>query len=318
MLKSLVVLAVLFAITQTPVPTTGQTANYGTHASAGHTQPPKSNQNRTSLVLATLQATSPGSSDNKPPDDPENDKERPIVIAKMPTVTVDRDWLDYATFGVGLVVLGVGFFGVLYAKKTLGSIADQATSLHEHAGHFKELTAAARKSAEAARDGAEAAMLNAQAVINSERAWLTASVRPKRDRPGGFVIVIKNRGNTPAKLLRLDSMMRAIVPGDPENLVIPNDYNCPEELPDTMFIVKGFMLRHRCSPETLIDSLGERSAIAGARKFLMVYGRIQYEDVFHLAKEGVRIVHDTCWCYVYDPTAKKFRMGGPDRYTKNT
>lgn len=63
-------------------------------------------------------------------------------------MTLDRNWLDYSTFGVGVIVLIVGVFGVRYAKRTLDAIADQATTLHEHAEHFESLSAATNRQAD--------------------------------------------------------------------------------------------------------------------------------------------------------------------------
>jgi hypothetical protein len=117
MLKSLAILAVFLAVTQAPVPVAGQTTNNSTHVSRNNKQAAKPNQGKTPPVTPPAQTQGTGEGNNKPSDDPKYDKERPIEISKLPTVTVDRDWLDYTTLGVGFVVLIVGIFGVCYAKK---------------------------------------------------------------------------------------------------------------------------------------------------------------------------------------------------------
>ena len=169
-----------------------------------------------------------------------------------------------------------------------------------------------RRAAIATRDAAEAALLNAEALVNSERAWLVAVIR-RNDKSGLFFIKIRNRGKTPARIIRLDSKAE-FVPDDPENLIIPEDYQCPAILPNTTFIVDGFTIRPGIMPKAFIEQRGKASALDSAREFLVIYGRIVYEDVFPISGKPP---NETRWCYVYLPAENRF-MGGPERYTGNS
>ncbi len=171
-----------------------------------------------------------------------------------------------------------------------------------------------RKAADAAASSAEAALLNARAVINAERAWLTVSVRESPRHDKGFYILVRNRGHTPARVISIDSNLITFVT-DPNRLVIPPDYECRVSLPDSPFVVNGFSLRNGCYPEELFKQRRASRNWEYIEEALMIYGRIIYVDVFPGVGDGP---HETCWCYVYDSGFKKFRTGGPDKYTRNT
>jgi hypothetical protein len=93
---------------------------------------------------------------------------------------------------IGLCI--IGFFGILYARRTLKKLGDQAEDT--------------KKAADAAKDSAAAASRNTEVLIDIERAWLIPcdGVRPKalptvRLRPVQtelLVVQIKNFGRTPA------------------------------------------------------------------------------------------------------------------------
>ena len=69
-----------------------------------------------------------------------------------------RNWIDYLALIFTGILVGIGFFGVRAANKTLKAIERQAEEM-------KEQTAAALANANAAE-------LNAEAFVKSERAWI--------------------------------------------------------------------------------------------------------------------------------------------------
>lgn len=123
------------------------------------------------LVIAQLllAQTPPG---NKSPNSQE------FTVAKLPPISVQRDWVDWLgiVFTGSLVLIGIG--GVCAALRTLNSIKEQTR---------------------ATRD-------NAQALINSERAWVvveSVTSRPPFVPPEPalfFVFALKNRGRTAARI----------------------------------------------------------------------------------------------------------------------
>ena len=185
---------------------------------------------------------------------------------------------------------------------TLGAIAWQAWET--------------RKAAFAAATSAEFGMLNTQALIFAERPWLTVHLSKSKVNDGFFVRV-RNQGRTPARIKSIDSNPGVLVTR-PEDLVIPEGYACPTVFPDTAFIVKGFTLRRGSFPEELLEERRKGSGGGNSDVCVMVYGRIQYDDIFPFVGHGHRGIHETSWCYVYDPARKIFRTSGPEQYTRNT
>lgn len=185
---------------------------------------------------------------------------------------------------------------------TLGAIAWQAWET--------------RKAARAAATSAEFGMQNTQALIFAERPWLTVHLS-KSKVIDGFFVRVRNQGRTPARIKSIDSNPGVLVTR-PEDLVIPEGYTCPTVFPDTAFIVKGFTLRRGSFPEELLQERRKGSGGGNSDVCVMVYGRIQYDDIFPFVGHGHRGIHETSWCYVYDPARKIFRTGGPEQYTRNT
>jgi hypothetical protein len=167
--------------------------------------------------------------------------------------------------------------------------------------------------AEIAMEIAQAANLNTQAIINSERAWLVATIEVNEGKETSYKIAVLNQGRTPAKLIGGDSAHCFI--DLPDNLPIPPVYKAPFFMPNQTFIVSrdSFPIRPFFAPEKIIDHSGMRELAEQSQQFLMFYGRIVYEDMFSGARpKPVR--HETRWCYAYLPQTREFKSCGPDEY----
>ncbi|MCU1268979.1 MAG: hypothetical protein JWN74_273 [Acidobacteriaceae bacterium] len=167
---------------------------------------------------------------------------------------------------VGLFVIGV--IGILVAISTLKDVQKQTRNT---------------------QIAAEAAYLNSKAVIKSERPWVTGGEGRDSFRLFGnpalvprFWLALKNSGRTPGKLVRV--LMKFEKRSSIDDLRgIEHDLNfsdiCP--IPYVLIIPGDNPFQISCtiagdqplSPE-------EINEIRDGDKFLVVYGVIEYEDVF--------------------------------------
>jgi hypothetical protein len=186
------------------------------------------------VLLAIVQAAPPVP--RKPSDTPAGSSQNITShgVGELASVPVlHKDWWDraYVIF-TGLLVF-VGIYGVVMARKTLKAIErqakaneDQLTEIQQsaektdrmiilaaqEAENGKIATEAATKSADAAKDSAQAALLNARATINSERPWFLIKITATNsdcDIHGiplhlGFTVSFQNCGKTPAEVVAFD------------------------------------------------------------------------------------------------------------------
>lgn len=216
---------------------------------------------------------------------------------------------------VGVVGVGVGIFGIIYARKTLSQISIQTTRLGEHAEHFSSL-------ATAAKDNAEAALLNARAVINAERAWLIVKIQKDSNSPPfpieNFINILTNEGRTPAVLKSIHIHYDFV--GLPDNLPVPPVYKRLINMPENTFVVGQNELRIGIGmdPKKLIFMRSKGPQVENALEFLVWYGRIIYEDVFGAQGASPREPHETRWCYAWSVGDKRFVCCGPEEYNRHT
>jgi hypothetical protein len=211
-----------------------------------------------------------------------------------------RDALDY-TGAVTSVVLGiVGIGGVLVGVSTLRKIDRQ--------------TAATELSAKAGELSAKAAALNAQALVNAERPWLVAEVKPDDGLPHHYSIHISNVGRSPATFLSCDAAYLLVE--RPDLLPTPPEYSSPMTIPAQTLIANGmgFQIPHGYSIPHLLKA--HDTAVT-----LVVYGRVLYGNTIVPDQ-----THETRWCfgYYFLPDASRplitgqFVLCGPDEYTRHT
>jgi hypothetical protein len=241
----------------------------------------------------------------------------------------DKDGWDKASFAVSVLLLGVGIFGVFYAKRTLDK-------LEHHATQFEKLAKSADDNAAAAKDTAAAAKLHAQAIINTGRAWIVEEI----DFPIGplphiregvvqnahilyVAFELRNGGKSAAKVtdfrLRFHGV-RSIsdLPTEPFY-----GHNPPmQELgSDGLVMVPSGATKVPTKTGIPLEGTGclsrqEFLDIEQGRAGLVVYGKIEYQSLGE--------PHVNQFCYVWhkggntsnDPP--RFRIGGPYRYNYHT
>jgi hypothetical protein len=188
MLRWLAIFAVFFAVTQAPVPTSGQTPNHPANAGGsvqGNGKTDKKPSAPPPPIIQPVQATkeqydgSTEAGENKP---------QPVAIRDFPTVSVRKDWADksYWLFS-GLLVI-VGGFQVFLLWRTLGAIKRQAVTMEKSAQNAvadaaaaavttQETLAAIKRQADTLEGQTEAALRQIRDTKNRERARL--ALHPK-------------------------------------------------------------------------------------------------------------------------------------------
>jgi len=331
MLKTLAILTVIVASCGSLEPIPGKTANGGSQGSQNPKQQtdPGKNPAKPAPVITIIRKNCDSEAFKNDSDcKAAVQKPSPIEISKLPSanVTIDRsperDRFDWIAYAGNLLLVGVGI-------GTLIAVWIQAKRMGEHAKELKKV--------------ANAALLNAQAIINAERAWIAATIdeefsTPDREesieehnrrarrfavaRAGEesptFHIYCINKGRTPAKIIGGDSGHCFI--DRPDNLPVPFEYSSPIFLPDPTFTVNGdsFKLHPGFKPDFMWRRGKTLEEAECFTDFLMVYGRITYEDVFTLP-DGSRSVHETRWCFAYRPGDERpFVACGPSEYNGHT
>jgi hypothetical protein len=190
----------------------------------------------------------------------------------------------------------------------------QANLMRIHAKEFKQL-------AGAAADNAKAAKLSAQSVIDAERPWLVVQFVQTNNLETGalpiFDITCINQGKTPALIQRMDATFKVVT--NPLALPVPMKDLGPMVLPDLRFIVN----RDSCKVweglrlDTILVSATDWAEVYIEGKFLVFFGRVEYDDVFDSGES--KKCHITSWCYVYNPgDVEKLKSTGPKGYNEYT
>ncbi len=175
--------------------------------------------------------------------------------------------------------VGIGVCGLML---TFVAIADQAVQT--------------RKAAEAGDKSANAALLSAQAAVNSERPWIVVSIRAIHGPSGGFKILARNKGRTPAFIV--DSRMNYIVVQNMDALP-------PAHYPFETLRRNMLVLPDRNAFILWFDGGTVKRGLKGiVPQFqdegrVFICGRIRYRDL--LSPES-SILHETRWISLYEPS----------------
>jgi hypothetical protein len=226
-----------------------------------------------------------------------------ITVASQPAMVMP--WLvrDQITWAANLVLVLLGYVGIMMAVSVLKKIERQ--------------TRAAEEAAEAARAGAEAALMQAQAMKRAERPWVMVAVEPAAGRENSFAVVAVNRGRSAAQIEAVKD--QAILVMGEENLpATPQFPDTPAErrgapvilLPGESLELKRFA---REDVKELCGSEDRVKRVEDWQERIYLYGRILYTDL--AAVEG-ETGHETGWCcwYIHGRQKSGLVPAGPAAY----
>ena len=230
-----------------------------------------------------------------------------ITVANPPPTQVPWTLHERITWGANLVLVFLGYAGIMMAIQLLRKIDRQ--------------TGYAEASAETAAASAQAALLNAQAVIHAERPWLLITVEASKSIENSFTVVATNRGRTPAKIVATAERTRITI--DEKHLPPMPEYKNERPgapvvpiilVPGESAVIKPFC---RDDVKGLCDSEERFKRIETWDEKVFLYGKVIYKD---LIAPGDDQGHETNWCcwYIHGRQNSGLVIAGPPEYNSHT
>ncbi|MGD0829997.1 MAG: hypothetical protein ABR907_03570 [Terracidiphilus sp.] len=230
-----------------------------------------------------------------------------ITVANPPPTQVPWTWQQEITWAANLILVILGYIGIMMAIQLLRKIDRQA-------GY-------AEASAETAAASAQAALLNAQAVIHSERPWLLITVEPSKSIENSFTVLATNRGRTPAKIVATAERTRIVI--DENHLPPMPEYKNERPgapvvpiilVPGESAVIKPFC---RDDVKGLCDSEERFKRIETWDEKVFLYGKVIYKDLIAPADDQG---HETNWCcwYIHGRQNSGLVIAGPPEYNSHS
>ena len=262
----------------------------------------------TTRTLPPVQGTAsrPASDPDTQAGAPQSSPEQPqIVVTPSPAQPAPWTWHDRVLWGAQLVLVILGYLGVLLALRILKNIQRQ--------------TEFGVSAAQAALQCANASLESSQAIVDSGRPWIVVTVEPLLTVDHGFKVMATNRGRTPARILAKADCVK--IAEDDTKLPPTPDYDSGKSatpfepiilLPGESAGIRPFRrsdVRSYCASDEQFKRLEKWE------EKLFVYGRVIYRDLISPLDQPN---HETDWCcwYVYgDKDA--LVIAGPPEYNKH-
>ncbi len=228
-------------------------------------------------------------------------RQEPVRVASLPP----KDNYDWAAYWAGVLLAFVGIVGVgvgvctlrlivrqtgemrlqrIAMHNTLGAIKRQADLMKEQAEHMEAQTAILRDSVAVAQHSADVARATLNAAIAKDRARLrvdfstglqvsTAQVQGEASVIIATKLGLSHHGTTEASINYSEGEMLLTNSEEPE----------PDLFPPTLTLPSGTITSHtdlsRVGLQRVLSQSDMREVTA-KRKFLHIYGSIQYRDLF--------------------------------------
>ena len=228
-----------------------------------------------------------------------------IVVTPSAAQPAPWTWHDQVLWGALLVLVVLGYIGVLLSLRILKNIQRQ--------------TEFGVSAAQAALQCANAALESSQAIVDSGRPWIVITVEPFLTVEHGFKVMATNRGRTPARILAKADCVK--VATDETKLPAAPDFDSGKSatpfepiilLPGESAGVRPF---RRSDVRSYCASDEQFRRVEKWEEKLFMYGRVIYRDLISPLDQPN---HETDWCcwYVYgDKDA--LVIAGPPEYNKH-
>lgn len=210
-----------------------------------------------------------------------------ITVVDPPRQAPPWDWKDRIAWGANIVLVLLGYAGIMMALSLLRKIERQSK-------YFEEAVAQAKTAA-------DAALLHAEALVRAERPWVMITVERSPTVENGSVVVATNRGKSPAKLIATtDRIMSA---ADEQHLPAKPEYGEVQASPlaEPIILLPGECAEIRIfgdeDVERYCTTEAQRKRVEQWEERLFVYGKVTYKDL--IAPAGDRQVHESSWCCWY-------------------
>jgi hypothetical protein len=231
--------------------------------------------------------------------------QQPQIVVNAPPAASAWTWHDQVLWGANLVLVILGYLGILLALRTLKRIQKQ--------------TEFGVTAAQAALQCANAALESSQAIVDSGRPWIVITVEPFLTMENGFKVMATNRGRTPARIIAKADCVK--IADDETKLQPTPDYSTGKSatpfepiilLPGESAGIRPF---RRGDIRSFCASDEELRKIERWEKKLFIYGRVIYRDLISPTDQPN---HETDWCcwYVYGEKDSLI-IAGPPEYNKH-
>lgn len=243
----------------------------------------------------------------------EDQQPRVIVVPPSPAPV---EWFlhDRIAWAASLVLVLLGYIGVMLAVSTLKKI-------ERHTAAAEQTASAASVAATAAAETAQAALLHAQSIIHAERPWIVVTARPARGVESSFEISATNRGRSPATISSAHGQI--LFAADEAHLPVVPEFKPVESasrfVPITLLPGESATLK-TFSREEVKGVCGSdekfRSIESWAEKIFLC-GKVAYNDL--IAPAG-KEAHETNWCcwYIHGKQRSALVPAGPPEYNAHT
>jgi len=179
------------------VPASGQASDHHADGSQPVRRDPQSEKQQPTPAPSRIHPVSTQPNEESGKTVGQADTQKAIRVSEFPPVSINRDWIDCLAILFTGVLVGIGWFGVRAANKTLRAIERQT---------------------KATEDAAEATLKQANYMASSERAWLAIYSLNKEDtqilHPGStysgrnYWWKVRNVGRTPAKIVETQTVCK--------------------------------------------------------------------------------------------------------------
>jgi hypothetical protein len=228
-----------------------------------------------------------------------------IVVTPSPPQLAPWTWHDRVLWGALLILVILGYIGVILSLRVLKNIQRQ--------------TEFGVSAAQAALQCANAALESSQAIVDSGRPWIVITVEPFLTVEHGFKVMATNRGRTPARILAKADCVK--IATDEAQLPSTPDFESGKSatpfepiilLPGESAGIRPF---RRADVRSYCASDEQFKRIEKWEEKLFMYGRVIYRDLISPLDQPN---HETDWCcwYVYGEK-DALVIAGPPEYNKH-
>lgn len=209
-----------------------------------------------------------------------------VKVAPAPPTVPYWPLHDMILWGALLVLVVLGYIGILIAVSTLKKIERNTKSGEEAAA--------------AAYDAARAALVHAEAMVKNERPWILVSIEPSPGVANGFTITASNRGRTPARIVAMPHKIHFAEDEShlPEVPQYQDSTSAPPFVPVVLLPGEFAQVATFCRDDVkeLCESDGQFNRIENWEEKIYLFGRVTYRDLVSPQDEQI---HQSSWCFWY-------------------
>lgn len=233
--------------------------------------------------------------------------QQPIVVTSPPPPPAPWTWHDRVLWGALLVLVVLGYVGIMLALRALKRIERHV-----------EVGAA---TAQAALDSSDAALAQSQAIHEAERPWVLITIEPFLTMENTFKVMATNKGKTPARIVGTVDLV-GVAPDEthlPETPVFENEE--PGTLLEPVILLPGESLGirrfSRSEVKQICKTREELERIEMWEDKIFIFGRVSYRDMLEVPEKKL---YQTDWCcrYIHGEKDSALVVSGPPKYNKHS